>query len=227
MFWNSSDKNKDFSGTTLLPRCYESHPHLKLGTGTIYGGSASSPAMRDADVYVALQEGAYSNLNTDPWDARHVLEVRFPISDQHAPINVKRFKRMITWLCNQLQEGKTVHVGCIGGHGRTGIVLSAIVAQMLHEKNAIQYVRKHYCKKVVESEEQVRFLMKHYGVTKAPARYNLRASAPVFKPSGHEDPPRLVTRLLTEPVKTVPEGVTDNTRTFVPVPSARSLWKAR
>ena len=72
-----------------------------------------------------------------------------------APANVTRFKKLVTWLCNQLQDGKTVHVGCIGGHGRTGTVISAIVAELLEEKDAIQWVRKHYCKKAVESKAQV------------------------------------------------------------------------
>ena len=37
-----------------------------------------------------------------------------------APSNVARFKKLVTWVCTQLQDGKTVHIGCIGGDGRTG-----------------------------------------------------------------------------------------------------------
>jgi protein-tyrosine phosphatase len=156
-----------FSGTNLSVRCYESHPKLKIGKGTLCGGSASWPVVKDADVYVALQSGSTSGKVSDPWDPPKVVEVQYSIQDMHAPTNVSRFKKMITWVCNQLHEGKTVHVGCIGGHGRTGTVFAAIVAEALQEKDAIQFVRKHYCKKAVESKEQVKFLMKHYGVSEA------------------------------------------------------------
>jgi hypothetical protein len=158
----------EFEGTSLqAPRCYESHPALKIGNGILCGGSSSWPVVRDADIYVALQSGSSSDLASDPWlTAPKVVEVHFGVRDQHAPDNIKRFKKMIDWLCNQLQEGKKIHVGCIGGHGRTGTVLSAIVAQALGEKNAIQYVRKNYCTRAVESSEQIHFLMKEYGVSK-------------------------------------------------------------
>ena len=63
-------------------------------------------------------------------------------------------------------DNKRVHVGCIGGHGRTGLVLSALVAQMTGMPDPISYVRKHYCTKAVESTEQVTFLTKHFGAAK-------------------------------------------------------------
>jgi len=166
-----------FSGTNLSVRCYESHPKLKIGKGTLCGGSASWPVVKDADVYVALQSGSTSGKVSDPWDPPKVVEVQYSIQDMHAPSNVPRFKKMITWVCNQLHEGKTVHVGCIGGHGRTGTVFAAIVAEALGEKDAIQWVRKHYCKKAVEAKEQVKFLMKHYGVSEVEGA----KSAPVVK----------------------------------------------
>src|ERR1017187_10449077 len=149
--------------------CYESHPPLQIGDYTLYGGSASSPVVKDADIYVSLQGGSTCGKISDPWDADgHVIEIQYRIADTYAPANIPRFKKMVEWLCNQLQEGKKIHVGCIGGHGRTGLVLAAIVAQ-LGEPDAIAYVRKHYCHKAVESKEQVEFLVKHFGVTPAKA----------------------------------------------------------
>jgi hypothetical protein len=133
----------------------------------IYGGSASSPVHKDADIYVSLQGGSTCGLLFNPWDEKPHLEVKFPIVDCAIPENIPRFKSMITWLCNQLQEGKKIHVGCIGGHGRTGLVLAAITSEFLKEKDAIQYVRENYCKKAVESSPQIAFLVKHYGVSKA------------------------------------------------------------
>jgi hypothetical protein len=150
-------------------KCYKSHPPLQLGKWKIYGGNADTPIHEDADIYVSLQAGSTVGCLYDPWEAGGVIEVKYPITDCRVPDNLPRFKKMITWLCNQVQQGNKVHVGCIGGHGRTGVVLTAIVAELLGEKDAIQYVRKNYCDKAVESEAQVEWLMKHYGVSKAPA----------------------------------------------------------
>jgi hypothetical protein len=154
--------DNDWKQTT---KCYESHKPLPVGEHVIYGGSASWPVVKDADIYISLQDGSTSGLISDPWDARHVIEIQHFINDGGVPKDPVRFGKMITWICNQLQKGKKVHVGCIGGHGRTGMVLSAVVAHATGEKNATEYVRKHYCKKAVESEKQVKFLQEHFGVT--------------------------------------------------------------
>ena len=124
--------------------------------------------MLDADIYVALQSG--SMVKTPyPWEeGSPIIQVQFSIPDMGVPRSVPDFKAMIDWLCNQLQEDKKIHVGCIGGHGRTGMVLAAIIAKATGEKDAIQFVRKNYCPKAVESDEQVLFLMKHFGVTTSP-----------------------------------------------------------
>lgn len=233
------DKRNAFDGFEKHVRCYESHPYLKLGKGRLFGGNAQFPVIKDADVYVSLQSGSTSGFVSDPWAKQTQVEVQYAISDQRAPKDVLRFKKMIDWLCTQLQEGKTVHVGCIGGHGRTGLVLSAIVAQLRPwkgDKNAIQWVRKHYCKKAVESAEQITFLVKHYGVTKVEARdyeqpqESRRVAGfeqmeyPAYSPSKSStvnlDEARAnVSRKIISP------NVTPDTRMFVPMPSARSLWK--
>jgi len=225
-----------FEGTTMaLPRCYESHPVLKFGKGTLIGGSASYPKYR-ADVYVSLQSGSTSGRQSDPWEAdQKVREVFFAISDMAAPKDAERFKKLIDYVCNQLHEGKTVHVGCIGGHGRTGVVLSAVVAQLKKEKNAIQWVRKHYCEKAVESREQVKFLMDHYGVSKVEGhKEGALGSGTLFGSKGLGG--GIVSKALAygaklthaeELVTTIirPAKATDATKTFKPMASARSLWK--
>jgi hypothetical protein len=164
--------------------CYFTHRPLLLGQYTIYGGNAATPVVKDADVYVTLQEGMSCKRATKAWDVSkcdmpvvqpgfelEIVEVHFPIHDGQAPHDSERFKYLITWLRTQLNTGKKIHVGCIAGHGRTGTVLAALVAELGAEKDAIQYVRKHYCSKAVESEAQVNFLMKHYGVFSANTCY--------------------------------------------------------
>lgn len=166
--FNDNGKGESYTPSSTggqFARCYESHPALDVGEFKIYGGSCFSPIVDDADVYIGLDSGMKIS-RVYPWDEEDgPIKVLFPIRDMHAPDDVEGFKKMIDWIIVQLISHKKVHVGCIGGHGRTGTVFAALVASMMQEKDAITYVRKHYCEKVVESQEQINFLSKHYGVT--------------------------------------------------------------
>jgi hypothetical protein len=97
-----------------------------------------------------------------PWEGK--ISYRYPVTDMHAPSDPATFDKLVRWLAEQIEAGKKVHVGCIGGHGRTGTLFAALVKVMLGEEDAIQYVRDGYCKKAVESKAQVDFLVKHYGI---------------------------------------------------------------
>lgn len=158
-FGTAVEKGKSF----VAPRCYESHPALKIGEYEVYGGNCGSPIVKDADIYVGLDYSTRTTYGSYPWNNTRV-EIYFPIKDMHAPDDPKEFHRMIEWLADQIRAGKKVHIGCIGGHGRTGTVLSALVAHMTGNEDATEYVRKNYCTKAVESDEQIRFLKKHYNI---------------------------------------------------------------
>lgn len=146
--------------------CAKSHPALDLGNGLlIYGGAAHSPIVGDADIYVSLDRGMDADTKGYPWNGGRQF-IYFPITDMSAPADAAEFKKLISWLAAQVKAGHKVHVGCIGGHGRTGTVFSALVKEMSGNVNAIQYVRDHYCPKAVESATQVDFLVKHYGVAR-------------------------------------------------------------
>lgn len=150
-------------------RCYEGHPELKF-TGKdgkdykITGGSCINP-FDGYDIYIGLDLGMSVSDIQYPWVKG--VEFLYPISDHQAPKESEDFKKMIIWIAGQLRANKSIHVGCLGGHGRTGIVFSALYREMTGQTDAIQYVRKHYCDRIVESKEQVKYLMKHYGVDKA------------------------------------------------------------
>jgi len=151
--------------TPSAPSCHQSHPVLDLGNGMkVYGGSCHTPVVTDADIYVGLDHSMQSSIKSYPWeDGESFL---FPINDMQAPKNAEEFKKLIDWLLVQLAAQKKVHIGCVGGHGRTGLVLSALVQRATGNLDAVSYVRKHYCKKVVESGPQMEFLHKHFGITK-------------------------------------------------------------
>jgi hypothetical protein len=131
----------------------------------VYGGSCLSPAVFDADVYIGFDHGMKLTAASWPWHAdKGPVEVYFPVTDMHAPMDAVEFRNLVEWTAAQIKAGKKVHAGCIGGHGRTGTFFAALVAFMTGETDAITYVRKHYCQKAVESESQIKFLEKHYGV---------------------------------------------------------------
>ncbi len=166
------DRGKDYFqgghsyGGGYTASCYKGHPALPIpGTNfVIYGGSCSTPAVTDADVYIGFESGMRWTQRHWPW--KKGTEIQFLIRDFNAPDNPEEFKKLVTWTKKQIEAGMKVHAGCFGGHGRTGMFLAAVVAEF-GEKDAINYVRKHYCHKAVESNKQVQFLHEQFGITKA------------------------------------------------------------
>lgn len=144
--------------------CYQSHPALVLGEFKVYGGSCLYPIVKDADIYVGLADSMEANTMSFPWVEGHAFF--YSIRDRKAPVNAENFVAMVDWLVEQIKAGKKVHAGCFGGHGRTGLLLSALVSRLTEEEDAIGYVRKNYCTKAVESPTQVKFLVEHFGVKK-------------------------------------------------------------
>lgn len=61
---------------------------------------------------------------------------------------------------DKANEGFSVEVGCIGGHGRTGTVLACMaVLGGVPGKEAVEWVRDNYCWHAVESEKQEWFVL--------------------------------------------------------------------
>ena len=146
-------------------RCYHSHPPLPLCDGlVIYGGSCINPAVKDADVYVGF-DGGQRFQDAFPWDGK--IQTHFYIQDMNVPDCPDETRQLLYWTEKKLRAGKKVHMGCIGGHGRTGLIFSALVSIMMPEiESPTEYVREHYCKKAVESAKQVEWLHKHFGIKK-------------------------------------------------------------
>lgn len=156
--WSKPSKN-----SWKTARCYESHPPLKIAGHNVYGGSCSSPVIDDADIYIGLDYSMKDHEQRLPWTDGYAIHYR--ITDMKAPDNPAEFKELITWLATRIESGDTAHIGCIGGHGRTGTVLAALVAHMQPEtEDAIKYVRDNYCKKAVEAKCQIDFLRQHFGI---------------------------------------------------------------
>jgi hypothetical protein len=177
MMWKGKETTPKWGGkksaggwTTNGKRCYHDHPVLKLKCTTgedveIFGGSCGSPVWDDCDIYIGLDYSMKDHPHRFPWHPGHAIH--YKITDMKAPEDPVEFKQLIDWLCTELRQGARVHVGCIGGHGRTGLVLSALTATLTESQDPIGYVRENYCKKAVESEEQVEFLVQHFHCAKA------------------------------------------------------------
>jgi hypothetical protein len=190
-----SHKSSSVSTTSL--RCYETHPALAIPNSDlqIFGGSCCSPSVKDADVYIGFDSGMRFTQKHWPW--KKGAELLFKITDMDAPSDAAEFKKLIKWTREQLDKGLKVHCGCIGGHGRTGTFLAALVSEF-GEPDAITYVRTNYCKKAVESSRQINFLHEHFGVTKVAGSKegSYRQSSPVSKPRAKG--PEVYTPLTTE-----------------------------
>lgn len=141
---------------------------------TIYGGSCHHPMIDDADIYVSLDVEPPVYYWEQPWyEDEGKKHIRFAIPDMSIPEDTEDFKSCIEHIKYSISEGKKVHVGCIGGHGRTGMVLSALIQESMGDKlidqagnkiSAIDYVREHYAKKSVETVPQILFLHYNFGI---------------------------------------------------------------
>ena len=149
--------------------CHANHPTLLWGNGEILGASCIYPR-EGFDVYVGLDSSMQFLDSQLPWKKQPdqpKIQFKFPITDMQAPDDYEEFNQLINYLIEKLNQGKRIHIGCIGGHGRTGTVLSALCSMIFTKAECAsptQYVRDNYCHKAVESQQQVDFLQKHYGV---------------------------------------------------------------
>lgn len=148
---------------TLIKRPCWPHPLLEIKPGMppVAGSASYSPVVDDYDVYIGFDAMELTKRHL-PWMPG--VEIKYPIQDMSVPKDLKTYRELVDWTLEQLEGGARVHAGCIGGHGRTGMFFAALVAVATGRKNAITYVREHYCKKACETSAQIDFLVKHYGV---------------------------------------------------------------
>lgn len=159
-------------------KCHVKHPTLTLGGGTLLGASCIHPR-KGFDIYIGLDWNmTYTDEPVYPWNATKessVIEVNFKITDGSVPSDPKEFSNMLAWLEGRLSEGNRVHVGCIGGHGRTGMLMAALVQRITGNLDASEWVRSNYCKGAIETSVQIEFLRKHYGIKPVEPRWALRS----------------------------------------------------
>lgn len=192
--------------------CHENHPALALPRDLnsvgkpylVYGGNCSKPVVSDADTYIGFEHNMHIRKGAFPWNGKY--DISFHVPDMGVPVLIKEYISLVDWTRNQIILGRKIHCGCIGGHGRTGMFLAALVSRF-GEPDAITYTREHYCHKAVESTAQGEFLHKHFGVTRAKGskEHNTRKS-------------------LTPVVTAASSLSTDSMLLVTPLPDRGSIW---
>lgn len=153
--------------------CYESHKPLKILNGYVYGGNCGE-VPPDMAMYIALDSGQAKNI-TKKGKAHYVL-----LNAKNGGVpNINNLLKVLIKASELLEQGKSIHVGCIGGHGRTGLVLAAMVAFIMDEADPITYVRDNYCKKAVETDAQVKYLNNHFNTPMAVPYYQIKSDTKV------------------------------------------------
>jgi hypothetical protein len=186
----------------------------------VAGSSCGTPAVGDCDIYIGLDRGMTFTDRQFPWTPG--AEIYYPIRDMSVPENLTTYRKLINWTLEQLEGGAKVHVGCIGGHGRTGMFFAALVAVATGRKDAITYVREHYCKKACETAGQIEFLVKHFGVDPVKASKSATSSKGGWTKDGNKV--NGGTDAWPDDVYWIDGKTTADGKAIVPLVSSTTIW---
>ncbi len=72
----------------------------------------------------------------------------------------ERLRAVVAEIAQNMDEGRGVEIGCIGGHGRTGTLLAALIARIerRNASEAILAARDRYCVQAIETTAQVELI---------------------------------------------------------------------
>jgi len=144
-------KGKAWSLARHRKDCHQGLTEIRKG---LYCGSemnilSAMKTGRKLDVLVPL-----NSLEGSIWDYGFRGEILYyPIRDYGALPN-QVLNELVTLIIDRIHLGKTVGVFCLGGHGRIGYVIAAVLGKM-GITDPIAFLRGNYCRKAVESNEQV------------------------------------------------------------------------
>jgi hypothetical protein len=93
------------------------------------------------------------------WKAVSGSDATFVAWPDFGVIEVDALRDLVDAIRRQLDAGPA-EIGCLGGHGRTGTLLAAIIAAVEgHDAGAaIRAVRERYCARAIETPAQERLL---------------------------------------------------------------------
>lgn len=80
--------------------------------------------------------------NIDAYTTKY-NKIRYPIKDQRIPTNQLEFCKLIYRLCDILKAGGKMYLHCKGGHGRSGVVVAAVLG-VYHDLGAEEALAMTY-----------------------------------------------------------------------------------
>jgi hypothetical protein len=116
----------------------------------------------DAGFY--LDPGWRDVLLEVPWSARFI---DWP---DYGVIPLTDLGLLIGTIAHELASGKRVEIACMGGHGRTGTLLTALIGRLegIDAAVALAAARERYCPKAVETLGQVELVYRALGESPPP-----------------------------------------------------------
>ena len=84
-------------------------------------------------------------------------DVHLPIHDFQVPQDEEDVVYALKDTLYAALSGRTVYVGCVGGWGRTGLFM-ALLAKAAGVDNPVEYVRRHYTPRAVETKGQLDYV---------------------------------------------------------------------
>jgi len=179
MTWRPPWKDKRTATAQTWPRDNDRHwrTEVKIGKFTALAsglmdrpkdGIPGPEPWPDAGIYLDRQwfghlgglASAGVEAPIDPWWPFIVVDW----TDQ-AALEADYYATLVDTAVEMLEAGQRVEIACQGGHGRTGTLLAGILAKVesLPAREAIDTLRKRYCKQAVESHAQVKQIYEYLG----------------------------------------------------------------
>jgi protein-tyrosine phosphatase len=83
----------------------------------------------------------------------------YPIKDYSIPESKEKTRDLVDQIILYLKEGENILIHCVGGNGRTGLLIACLARRILglNGPDAVQWVRK-YVPNAVERPEQTKFV---------------------------------------------------------------------
>jgi hypothetical protein len=171
--WKTSSPTTSY---TVYESC-NTHPEITLPNGGLLTGGRDEKQQQHADFLLFLDDshlrdfdfifdtaGTLSRYYSKKFKNDRVMV--YDIVDRGIPDDLEYFGKVIKTCLSYLRKGKHVHVHCIGGHGRTGMILSILIGKLTKYPDPVEWVRKNYCKKAVESLVQHNLIWELTGKSK-------------------------------------------------------------
>lgn len=135
--------------TKVFDQCHkgpvEIHPGLWIGDQ-----SEGEKALTSGLAKVAVPLNKMDGSIWEKWDGEVIY---IPITDYGVlPRHIA--ERKANLLVDRLNNGESLSIFCMGGHGRTGY-MAALALGFLGYADPIDHIRKHYCKNAIESRSQI------------------------------------------------------------------------